>query len=141
MGDNDDERAMAIVVLQYDLTEDLADAIGGAAPQVQKMLVKAGNGVRVARAGLVLDVEDVNVQFKADGWELGISHTKKLKVKVKSPNAEDTGPTLEAHLAFGIDDDEPLLFLRANLGQLVKIKMLRRQLELLPAEEKKEAAE
>jgi hypothetical protein len=137
---NDEEEAVAIVTLQYDFTPDMAEAIGGAAPQLQEMLANGGEGVKVSRSGLVLDVAEVGVKMKgADKEELTIDRTSKLKAKARQPNAEDTGPTLEAALAFHLADDEPLAFLRAHLGQLVKVRMDRRQLELPAVSE--EAAE
>lgn len=133
--DNDEESAVTTVVLQYDFTVDMAEAIGGAAPQVQAMLAAGGDGVKMARAGLVLDCREVAVTFKgADNTQLKIPTTTKLKAKARQPNAEDTGPTLEAAASFIIDDDEPLAFLRAHLGQLVKVRMDRRQIELPFAE-------
>jgi hypothetical protein len=95
------------------------------------MLAQGDDGVKVSRAGLVLDVRDVSMTLKAaDKDELKIASTERLKAKGRNPNAEDTGPTLEVGAAFAIEDDEPLAFFRSHLGELVKVRMDRRQLEI-----------
>jgi hypothetical protein len=128
---DEEDQTFALVVLQYDLTEELAAAIGGAAPQIQAMLAQSGDGCKVSRAGFILDVAEVAMQFKgADKDELKIPRTLRLKAKGRSPNAEDTGPTLEVGAAFAIDDDAPLAFFRAHLGELVKVRLDKKQLDL-----------
>lgn len=129
----DDSEPLAIITMNYDFTEELAAAIGGAAPALQAMLSAGGDGVKVSRAGVVLDVKDVAVQFKAaDKEAIKIEHTRKLKVRAQQPNAEDTGPTLAALIAFtmGEDDDDSLLFFRRNMDRMLKVRMDRKQLDL-----------
>lgn len=146
---NDEEEASCTVVLQYDMTEDLAAAIGGDAPALQAMLANGANGkpMKVTRSGVLLDTKNVAIKFKsADKEELEIERTMKLKAKARQPNAEDTGPTLEAAVSFSIedDDDATLAFLRRNLGKMVKARMDKAQLEIpetKPAEEGEEASE
>jgi hypothetical protein len=139
---DDEEQARCTVVLQYDLTPQLAEAIGGDAPALQAMLANGGGKpMKVTRSGVVLDTKEVGIKFKgADGEELTIDRTSRLKAKARQPNAEDTGPTLEAAASFAIEDDEPLAFLRTNLGQLVKCRLDKRQLELVTEEEAVEDA-
>lgn len=131
MKDNDDAQVMLTVVLTYDFTEALAESIGGVAPQIQAMLAQAGDGVKMAGAGLVLDVSEVSVIFKSgDGVQLKIDRAMKLKAKGRQPAASQALPALHAALSFQIVDDEPLAFMRENLGELCKVRMDGRQLEI-----------
>ena len=131
MKDNDDAQTMLTVVITYDFTEGLAESIGGVAPQVQTMLAQAGDGVKMARAGLVLDVAEVGVIFKSgDGVQLKIAHAMKLKARGCQPAASQALPALAVAVSFAIENDEPLAFMRENLGELCKVRMDRAQLEL-----------
>lgn len=131
-GHGDEEmQQLCAVLLQYDFTPDLAAAIGGAAPQIQATLAAANEGVSLTRAGLVLDVKEVAITMKsADKETMKVERTSKLKAKARKANAEDTGPTLEATAIFRLDDDESLMFLKNQLGELVKVRLDRRQLDI-----------
>lgn len=131
----DEETAVCTVTLQYDFTDDLAEAIGGAAPQIKSTLTaEVGDSVRMTRAGMVLDTKEVAITMKAaDKTGLKVERTSKLQARVRKANAEETGPMLEAKAAFRIDDDDAVSFLRRNLGQMVKVRLDRRQLEFAAA--------
>src|SRR5574343_98262 len=111
--DNDDEQRLVIVTLAYDFTTDVAEALGGAAPALQEMLAKGigTEGLKVARAGVVLDVKDVAMKIVAgDKEKIAIEHTLALKAKADQPTASSNTPTLEVTATFSEDAEETALF-------------------------------
>jgi hypothetical protein len=139
--DNDDKQKLCVVSLAYDFTPDVAEALGGAAPALQGMLANGGTeGMKVARAGVVLDVKDVGVKIKAaDKEEISVDHTLQLKAKARQPAASSATPTLDVSASFAIEDDDVTLFLTNHLDQMCKVRLDKRQLDLPTAPEAEES--
>lgn len=137
-GNNEDERTIRLHLL-YEFTEDMAEEIGGPAPQVYKtMTTKYDNG-KVGAVPIQLSARAVNVRFKTGNK---IAHTIKdttaLDVSVRPPNKSNLSPMLEAKVTFlGTEEDAQTLY--RNSGQHLSTKMDRKQLELpMTAKDEKE---
>lgn len=132
-----EEKKACAMVLVYDFDEELAQAIGGAAPEAQALLARSGESpCKVKNQKLVLDSKTVRIiasAGKAD--KLTVERTANLTATARRPTAQGgTDPVLTVKAAWQPDEadeaDGDLAFLLRHMGTTLKVRMDRQQLEL-----------
>lgn len=127
------------VTLDYPFTEKIAHSIGGDAIVIQEMLSRGDvdQMSRLSAGSLVLDCRDAKIAMKkGDNDKVEIEQTTSLTAKAKRPDAEAPAPTLEVKAKFDLDGTI-MAFLWNHLDDVIKVRMDRRQLELVPDGEEK----
>jgi len=132
-----DMRTINTLGLKYDFTEQVAEAIGGDAPEIQRMLDREGSGdckSQVATVTLHLDTSLVLVKLDAGaGDEVTIERTESIGASASLPTVKGgTTPSLTVSLAFRLDagEEEFDAFVREQLGRTINVNMSRAQDEL-----------
>lgn len=138
---NREEKKRTTVNLVYPFDDKCAGAIGGAAPAAQDLLSQSGDSpCKTKSLKLVLDSNDVKMVISAGKDDnLTVSHTSGLVASCKRPTKEGgTEPVLSVKVAWHNDDDSEadlaLQFLHRHLGDVLNVRMDRRQLELIEGE-------
>lgn len=143
-----EQRSAISLLVRFDFTHSLAEAIGGDAPMVQEALANgSARPARLSTPGIQLDTKHVRAMLNAGGDDkAAVSDTISLTAKAHRPSSSGgLYPSLVARLIFLIGEDVDgadrfFAFCRRNLGKTIKVRMDRKQLAL-PLEEEEEETE